>query len=81
MPPIGTDASPLRVSIIGSGPAAFYAADHLLKQDGLHVEIDMFERLPIPYGLVRSGVAPDHHQIKSVTRIFAEVASHLRVRV
>ena len=80
MPPVGTDASPLRVAIVGSGPAAFYAVAHLLKQDGLHVEIDMFERLPIPYGLVRSGVAPDHHKIKSVTRIFAEVASNPRFR-
>jgi len=76
MPPVGTDASPLRVAIIGSGPAAFYAADHLLKQDGLHAEVDMFERLPTPYGLVRAGVAPDHHKIKSVTKKFAEVASH-----
>ena len=80
MPPVGTDADPLRVAIIGSGPAAFYAAGHLLKQDGLHVEIDMFERLPTPYGLVRAGVAPDHHKIKSVTRIYAEIASHPKFR-
>ena len=80
MPAVGTDASPLRVAIIGSGPAAFYAADHLLKQDGLHVEIDMFERLPTPYGLVRAGVAPDHYKIKSVTRVFAKVASHPQFR-
>lgn len=72
---VGTDAIPLRVAIIGSGPAAFYAADHLLKQDSLKVEIDMFERFPTPYGLVRTGVAPDHHKIKSVTRKFAAVAS------
>jgi len=72
---VGTDAIPLRVAIIGSGPAAFYAADHLLKQDGLKVEIDMFERFPTPYGLVRTGVAPDHHKIKSVTKKFAAVAS------
>ena len=80
MPAVGTDASPLRVAIIGSGPAAFYAAAHLLKQDGLHVEIDMFERLPTPYGLVRAGVAPDHYKIKSVTKIFAKVASHPQFR-
>ena len=80
MPPVGTDARPLRIAIIGSGPAAFYAADHLLKQDGLHAEVDMFERLPTPYGLVRAGVAPDHHKIKSVTKKFAEVASHPRFR-
>ena len=76
----GTDAIPLRVAIIGSGPAAFYAADHLLKQDGLTVEIDMFERFPTPYGLVRTGVAPDHPKIKSVTKKFAEVASDRRFR-
>ncbi len=77
---VGTDATPLRVAIIGSGPAAFYAADHLLRQDGLTVEIDMFERFPTPYGLVRTGVAPDHPKIKSVTKKFAEIASdpHLR---
>ena len=80
MPPVGNDASPLRVAIVGSGPAAFYAAGHLLKQDGLQVEIDMFERLPTPYGLVRAGVAPDHHKIKSVTKIFAQVASNPRFR-
>ena len=80
MPPIGTETSPLRVAIVGSGPAAFYAADHLLKHEGLHVEIDMFERLPIPYGLVRFGVAPDHPKIKSVTKIFAKVAAQPRFR-
>ncbi len=80
MPAVGTDASPLRVAIIGSGPAAFFAADHLLKQEGLHVEIDMFERLPTPYGLVRAGVAPDHYKIKSVTKVFAKVASHPQFR-
>ncbi len=80
MPQVGNDASPLRVAIVGSGPAAFYAADHLLKQDGLQVEIDMFERLPTPYGLVRAGVAPDHHKIKSVTKKFAQVASNPRFR-
>ncbi len=77
---VGTNAIPLRVAIIGSGPAAFYAADHLLKQDGLKVEIDMFERFPTPYGLVRTGVAPDHHKIKSVTKKFAEIASNPHFR-
>jgi ferredoxin--NADP+ reductase len=77
---VGTDATPLRVAIIGSGPAAFYAADRLLKQAGLKVEIDMFERFPTPYGLVRTGVAPDHQKIKSVTKTFAEIASSPRFR-
>ena len=47
--------SPLRVAIIGSGPAAFYAAEHLLKHQGLAIEVDMFDRLPTPFGLVRGG--------------------------
>lgn len=70
----------LRVAIIGSGPAAFFAVDHLLKRDGLDVSIDMLERLPTPYGLVRFGVAPDHQKIKSVTRGFDKSAADPRVR-
>ena len=65
--------TPLRVAIIGSGPSAFYAADYLQKQEQLPVEIDMFERLPTPFGLVRGGVAPDHPKIKSVTRVFDNI--------
>ncbi|GAC1363515.1 MAG: FAD-dependent oxidoreductase [Herpetosiphon sp.] len=76
----GSEATPLRVAIIGSGPAAFYAADHLLKQAGLVVTVDMFDRLPTPYGLVRAGVAPDHQKIKSVTKIFDQVAANPRFR-
>lgn len=68
-------SSILRVAIIGSGPSAFYAADHLQKQTGGRVDIDMFERLPTPFGLVRGGVAPDHAKIKSVTRVYDKIAS------
>ena len=68
--------TPLRVAIIGSGPSAFYAADYLQKQEQFPAEIDMFERLPTPFGLVRGGVAPDHPKIKSVTRVFDKTASH-----
>ncbi|MCA9964433.1 MAG: FAD-dependent oxidoreductase [Anaerolineales bacterium] len=71
---IGTVAQPLRVAIIGSGPAGFYAAEHLLKQHDVVVQVDMFDRLPTPFGLVRAGVAPDHQKIKSVTRAFERVA-------
>ncbi len=74
MSTIGTPAQPLRVAIIGSGPAAFYAAEYLLKQPGLAVQVDVLDRLPTPYGLVRGGVAPDHQKIKSVIRIFEQVA-------
>ena len=72
----GTDALPLRVAIIGAGPTGYYAADSLFKRQGLVATIDMFDRLPTPYGLVRDGVAPDHQKIKSVTATFAKVAAN-----
>ena len=72
--PVGTTANPLRVAIIGSGPSAFYAADYLQKQTGLVVQIDMYDRLPTPYGLVRGGVAPDHPKIKTVTKVYERIA-------
>lgn len=77
---LGNDANPLRIAIIGSGPTAFYAADHFLKQKNLVVEIDMFDRLPTPYGLVRGGVAPDHQKIKSVTAAYDKTAAHPNFR-
>src|SRR5215475_9007202 len=76
----GTDTNPLRVAIIGAGPSGFYVAEHLLHQQGLNVEIDMIDRLPTPYGLVRGGVAPDHQKIKSVTRIYERIADQPTVR-
>jgi ferredoxin/flavodoxin---NADP+ reductase len=68
-------ARPLRVAIIGAGPTGFYVADHLLRKPGVTVEVDMFDRLPTPYGLVRLGVAPDHQKIKFVTNAFDKVAA------
>ena len=65
-------ADPLTVAIVGSGPAAMYAADELLTQPG--VRVNVFERLPTPYGLVRAGVAPDHQSTKRVTRLFDRIA-------
>jgi ferredoxin/flavodoxin---NADP+ reductase len=65
----------MRVAIIGSGPAGFYAAEALLKRTDRTVDVDMFDRLPTPYGLVRGGVAPDHQKIKAVTRVFANTAA------
>jgi len=62
---------PLTVAIVGSGPAAMYAADELLTQDG--VRVNVFERLPTPYGLVRAGVAPDHQATKRVTALFDRI--------
>jgi ferredoxin--NADP+ reductase len=66
----------LRVAIIGSGPAAFYAAEALLKQTSPAFSVDMIERLPTPYGLVRAGVAPDHQKIKSVIAIYEKIAAN-----
>ena len=71
---------PLRVAVVGSGPAGFYAAGHLLGHPSERFEVDMIERLPTPWGLVRSGVAPDHPKIKSVTRIYERTAAHPRFR-
>ncbi len=75
MSAIGSNSNPLRVAIIGSGPAGFYTVSNLLKQDGLVVEIDMFDKLPTPFGLVRAGVAPDHQKDKSVTRAYDKSAA------
>ena len=75
-----TDDSPIRIAVIGSGPAGFYTAGHLLKAGGERLEVDMIERLPTPWGLVRSGVAPDHPKIKSVTRVYEKTAAHPRFR-
>ena len=70
-----TPEHPLRVAIVGSGPAGFYAAGHLLNAKDATVEVDMFDRLPTPFGLVRAGVAPDHPKIKSVTRVYEKTAA------
>jgi ferredoxin/flavodoxin---NADP+ reductase len=74
MTQIGTSDNPLRVAIIGSGPSGFYAAEHLLKQKELTIEVDLYDRLPTPFGLVRGGVAPDHLKIKSVTKVYDRIA-------
>lgn len=68
-----TTRDQLRVGIVGSGPAAFYAADMLLKQGA---QVDLFERLPAPFGLLRYGVAPDHQNIKRAGVAFERTASH-----
>src|SRR3954471_10655175 len=64
----------LRVAVVGSGPAGFYAAGHLLDAED-DVEVDMIERLPTPWGLVRLGVAPDHPKIKAVSKAFEKIAA------
>jgi ferredoxin--NADP+ reductase len=80
MSPIGTESNPLRVAIVGAGPTGFYAAEHLFRQKELVIEVDMFERLPTPYGLVRYGVAPDHEKIKSVTKQYDKTAANPHFR-
>jgi ferredoxin/flavodoxin---NADP+ reductase len=65
----------MRVAIVGAGPAGFYAAEHLLKPEDAHVQVDLFDRLPTPFGLVRAGVAPDHPKIKSVIRVYEKTAA------
>jgi ferredoxin--NADP+ reductase len=67
-------SAPLRVAVVGSGPAGFYAAGALLDAD-VSVEVDMIERLPTPWGLVRLGVAPDHPKIKAVSKAFERIAA------
>jgi ferredoxin/flavodoxin---NADP+ reductase len=75
-----TEGSPLRVAIIGAGPSGFYAAGQLLAVEEPQFAVDVYDRLPTPYGLVRSGVAPDHPKIKSVTRAYDKTAEHDRFR-
>jgi ferredoxin--NADP+ reductase len=71
---------PFRVAVVGSGPSGFYAAGFLLAHESPVVEVDMLERLPTPWGLVRSGVAPDHPKIKSVARVYEKTAERPRFR-
>jgi ferredoxin--NADP+ reductase len=72
--PIGTEQRPLRVAVVGSGPSGFYAAEALLNSQH-KVTVDMFERLPVPFGLVRYGVAPDHAKIKNVIKVYERTAT------
>jgi ferredoxin--NADP+ reductase len=73
---LGTEGQPLRVAVIGAGPAGFYTAEHLFRRQDVVVQVDLYDRLPTPYGLVRFGVAPDHQKIKNVTAAFDKTASH-----
>jgi ferredoxin/flavodoxin---NADP+ reductase len=68
-------SEPLRVAVVGSGPAGFYTADALLKSEDPAVTVDVLDRLPTPWGLVRLGVAPDHENIKAVSRAFEKIAA------
>ena len=68
------------IAIVGSGPAGYYSAEAALKRWGDQVAIDVFDKLPVPYGLIRSGVAPDHQSIKAVTRRYEQTALSANVR-
>jgi ferredoxin/flavodoxin---NADP+ reductase len=83
MAKLGTAEAPLRVAIVGSGPSGFYAAGHLLKAKShpdLVAHVDVYDRLPTPWGLVRGGVAPDHPNIKAVSRVYEKTAAHPEFR-
>lgn len=71
---------PLRVAVVGSGPSGMYAADALVGQDAIPVEVDVIDRLPVPFGLVRYGVAPDHLSIRSVRDTLDKVLDKPGVR-
>jgi ferredoxin--NADP+ reductase len=75
MSKVGTPENPVRVAIVGAGPSGFYAAEHILKDEATHAQVDLFDRLPTPFGLVRGGVAPDHPKIKSVIRVYEKTAA------
>ena len=68
------------IAVIGSGPAGFYSAGELFRQESFSIKVDMFDRLPTPFGLVRGGVAPDHQKIKSVTKIYSRIAENPNFR-
>lgn len=73
MSELGSAENPLKIAIVGSGPSGFYALEALLKS-GKQVKIDMIERLPAPFGLVRNGVAPDHPKLKQAILVYEKIA-------
>ena len=74
MSTLGTQQNPLLVAIVGSGPSGFYAAEALIKSD-ITIRVDILERLPSPFGLVRSGVAPDHQKLKQAIKLYEKIAA------
>ena len=74
------DSNDYKVAVVGSGPAGFYVAQHLIRHVSTPVQVDIYERLPVPFGLVRYGVAPDHPDVKNVEATFSSVAKHPKVR-
>lgn len=76
-----SDISALRIAIVGAGPAGYFAAQALLNQEDKPVLVDMIEKLPTPWGLVRSGVAPDHPKIRTVSKVFEKISEDPRFRL
>ena len=74
MSQLGTETAPLRVAVVGAGPSGFYATEALLKAETV-ARVDLIERLPSPYGLVRSGVAPDHPKLKQSIEVYKKIAA------
>lgn len=77
---LGTAERPVRAAVVGAGPAGFFTIDALLRRSSPVYDVDLFEALPTPFGLVRAGVAPDHQKIKSVTKTFDKTAKSDRFR-
>jgi ferredoxin--NADP+ reductase len=73
MSELGSEQNPLKVAVVGSGPSGFYAVEALVKS-GKSVAVDMIERLPAPFGLVRNGVAPDHPKLKQAIQVYEKIA-------
>ncbi|NTZ43046.1 FAD-dependent oxidoreductase [Altererythrobacter sp. SALINAS58] len=71
---------PVTIAIVGSGPAGYYTAEAAQKQWGDDVQVDIFDRMPVPYGLIRTGVAPDHQSIKGVSRRYEKTALSENIR-
>lgn len=78
--PLGSEKRPLRVAVVGAGPSGFYAVDALLRRKDVLIDVDTFDRLPVPYGLVRFGVAPDHQNIKAIIKGYEKIAANARFR-
>ena len=80
LPDLANSTTPLRVAVVGSGPAGIYASDALMKS-GRDVAIDLYERLPVPFGLIRYGVAPDHPRIKGIIKSLHRVMDKPEIRL
>jgi NADPH-dependent glutamate synthase beta subunit-like oxidoreductase len=79
-PPPPSAAHPLRVAVVGAGPAGIYAADALTRQDAVPIAVDLLDRLPTPFGLVRHGIAPDHPKMRAIRDTLHRSLDHPRVR-